>query len=155
MKRSEIKRTVGLARGAVPLNRRTSLARQATPQPRQPRQDATKTTPRVNDWPDEVRALLAARSGSVCESCWAAPATDAHHRQRRRNGLHTITNAIHLCRADHAHWHQHPADAREYGFIVPTWSDPATVPVLLGGSRWALLTADGAYRTDQRGWPTP
>jgi hypothetical protein len=48
--------------------------------------------------------------------------------------------------------HEHPADSREFGWIVPTWAKPEDVPVLVNGNRWVLFEADGRYRTAPEGW---
>jgi HNH endonuclease len=149
---------VALARGATRLSRKTPLARSArqpatvTRQPRQRPQMAPGPS-KAGDWSEETRAALQRRSGGWCEICGQQPATDAHHRQRRRQGDHSIRNGLLLCRTCHRGAHEHPADARGFGWIVPTWASPATTAVLINGNRWCLLEPDGTYRTDQRGWP--
>jgi hypothetical protein len=70
------------------------------------------------------------------------PATDLHHRQRRRDGGHNPVNCLDLCRACHGHAHAHPVIAREHGWIVSAFGDPATTPVTVRGRR-VLLEADG------------
>lgn len=149
MKRVALARSAPLV-GKTQLRRTTGMPRQPLQRPQEP----SNTGSVGNDWPPEVREALAARSRGWCEICHQQPATDAHHRKRRREADHTVSNGLHLCRTCHAGAHAHPAEARGHGWIVPTWADPATTPVLINGNRWCLLTAGGGYRTDQRGWPT-
>lgn len=37
-----------------------------------------------------------------------------------------------------------PAWARDHGWSVPSWGDPATTPVLLAAHGWVLLSDDGS-----------
>lgn len=94
-----------------------------------------------------TRELLALRSATRCEIAAAGctqVATDWHHRQRRREGDDSIVNALHACRWCHRHAHNHPAQARDYGWIVSAWARPAETPVRRRG-RWVLLTPDGRF----------
>lgn len=102
---------------------------------------------------DAVRQLLAARSDGICElmatrAC-TGTATDWHHRQRRDHGDDSITNALHGCRTCHGWAHNHPTVAKVNGWIVPTWEQPATVPVQRQGV-WVELTPDGGYTPTRR-----
>jgi hypothetical protein len=146
-----VKRRTELARGA-PLVTRKGLAPgrglgRAASKPReasQPRSKATKAPSRGNDIPQASRDLLAARSGGVCEVQAPGPcthtATDFHHRQRRREGDHSVTNAIHACRRCHRLAHDRPELARAFGWIVSAWSAPADTPLMLRGEQWVLLS---------------
>jgi len=40
----------------------------------------------------------------------------------------------------------HPQDATMSGWSVPSWADPATVPVRHWEHGWALATPDGTWR---------
>lgn len=115
--------------------------------------------------PANTLEVLRDRSGGRCESVvdhiagtllgeWERvctdTATDVHHRQRRREGGHAITNLLHLCRPCHAWAHAHPAEARAAGLIVSVYGDPATVPVgvrfrLTGTRRLVILSPAGEY----------
>ena len=129
---------VALARSA-PLLSRTGLARK-------PARSRAKRT-KAPDWTTDVRETVARRSRGVCElrltDC-TGQATDMHHRLRRREGNHTAVNALHCCRRCHQDAHASPKIARVAGWIVPSWDDPATVPVRIR-SREVWLTDDGKY----------
>lgn len=111
-----------------------------------------------DDVPVATRELLRARSRGRCEALVPGVCThhasDAHHRQRRRDGGHGIGNLVDLCRACHRWAHANPARARELGLIVSAFEvDPAAVPVLLlshltGERTEVLLEADGSYLVD-------
>lgn len=94
---------------------------------------------------EETTELLHGRSAFRCEirapGC-RGDATDRHHRQRRGQGDDTITNLLHGCRWCHRYAHNHPRLARDCGWIVSAWADPATVPVRIRG-RWVKLTCEG------------
>ena len=48
--------------------------------------------------PAKNRAIVATRSGGVCEGCGLRRATDVHHRQyRSRGGTHAVSNLLALC----------------------------------------------------------
>ena len=59
------------------------------------------------------RTEVLARAGGLCESCWMAPATDAHHICSRARGaghkmLHDPRNGFALCRTCHDAIHRDP-----------------------------------------------
>lgn len=92
-----------------------------------------------------ARQALRARSGGVCEMCGSRPATDAHHRKNRsQGGLWSPENLLHLCHQHHMHVTTHPAIARENGWSVSAYRDPAVEPVWLAGRGWSVLRPDGA-----------
>jgi hypothetical protein len=105
--------------------------------------DAGRERPVGQGWSEETRRLVSARSGGRCElgSC-PELATDLHHRQRRREGRHGPSNALHLCRVHHSWVHGHPGQARAAGWIVSAFGDPAGVPVVVRG-RLVWLSEDG------------
>ena len=147
MKRGEpLRRTVGLARGPLSLNRKTPLARTAAKRaPRQPAQEPRGAT-KTGDWSADTRALVMARCGGRCETC-AAEATDLHHRAARRTRNHRPSNALAACRSCHRDHHANPQASRDAGWIVSTSSRPESTPVLIG-DRWVFLTDDGRYVDD-------
>jgi len=94
---------------------------------------------------------LLGRSGSRCEKCGQplGSSMERHHRQRRRVGGDRLANLMAL----HPHCHQwiteHPAAAREAGWIVSAEGpggvapDPAEIPVRLPDGYLWLLRDDG------------
>lgn len=73
--------------------------------------------------PAHTRAALKERSGSVCERCSAARATEAHHVQARRGGDHSLANLKHLCSLCHLWVTTHPAEATAEGFMRSQWGE--------------------------------
>ena len=109
--------------------------------------------------PRAVRALVYARAAYRCEKCRRALTgtfgVSLHHRRSkgmggsRRPDVDSPPNLVALCGSGttgcHAEVHSQRLDVGEPGgFIVPQHTDPATVPVLIGG-KWLLLTDDGTY----------
>lgn len=88
--------------------------------------------------------------------CWkcggelgVAPAV--HHRQlRSQGGRDDLTNLIglhHTCHnVQQGSVHQNPAWSVERGYLVPSWADPATAPILAPSGQWVVLTVDGKTR---------
>lgn len=80
--------------------------------------------------PGVIRKKVHERDGGRCVRC-GGQASDLHHRQRRREGGHVLSNLISLCGRGntsgcHGWAHSHPAEARDEGFIVSAWGDPLT-----------------------------
>lgn len=99
----------------------------------------------AKDIPKRARKIVAERDG-CCVRC-GMPATDVHHRQRRREGKHGTANLIALCRPCHGWVHSHPTQARACGYIVPATgrATPEVIPALVrehGAQVWALLGDD-------------
>jgi hypothetical protein len=92
--------------------------------------------------PTKVRAAVRFREFNRCLVCSSGNATDIHHRMRRREGGHSLSVCILLCRTDHEKVHANPTWARERGLIVPTWRDASTVPVK-GWRGWNILDDEG------------
>lgn len=96
--------------------------------------------------PTRARRAVSARSGDACERC-GGRAAQIHHRQRRREGGHGLSNLVHLCYTCHRQVHAEPDRARAEGFIV-TVATPrdqiAAQPLrTIWGNR--LLNEDGTY----------
>lgn len=95
-----------------------------------------------------LRQLVHRRASGRCECC-ADPLTagwECHHRKlRSRGGQDSAANLVALCRLCHRRVHGRPAWARETGFMVESWDDPATVLVAVGCAVWVRLTPDGSY----------
>lgn len=142
-RRASLPRTGGLTSGGLSAGRPATVGASAR----------RRRSPDL-DVPPDTRAAVRVRSGGRCEAPLAADctgtATDVHHRKRRRDGGHAITNLLDLCRPCHSAAHRSPAVARPAGIIVSVYEDPAEVPVVVA-SRLAgrlvrvLLTADGGY----------
>ena len=103
----------------------------------------------------QARALVYERSGGVCEVCSRARGTNWHHRQNQgQGGTWCPSNGLHVCGSGttgcHGRITTHPAAAREQGWAVPSWADPATTPVWLARQGWAYLAADGSTTTTER-----
>lgn len=101
-------------------------------------------------FPAKVRALVAARSGGVCEGCGVARAVEVHHRQYlSRGGKNVASNALHLCgfgnTATGCHGVAHAGYVGEsLGWSVRSRIDPLTVPVHRRSDRtWWVLDDDG------------
>lgn len=102
-----------------------------------------------NRIPDEVRALITARSGGVCEGCGAARATEMHHRRfRSRGGDDSADNLLHLCGwGNHTGCHGIAHSGRQgalRGWAVPSgWMEPAEFPYQGPDGSWWLLDRTG------------
>lgn len=103
-------------------------------------------------FPTKVRALVAERSGGVCEGCGNARAVEVHHRQYlSRGGRNTVENALHVCTGGAAgniagcHGLAHAGYVGEsLGWAVRSRIDPLTVPVFRKNDRsWWVLADDG------------
>jgi hypothetical protein len=76
---------------------------------------------------------------------------DHHRKLRSQGGTDSLANRMgvhHGCHNGNKPYaiHHDVTKARESGWIVASWDDPQTRPVLLPGLRWALLLPDGTYR---------
>jgi 5-methylcytosine-specific restriction protein A len=108
--------------------------------------------------PDVVEALYEREQWS-CALCTVGVgprrATDheVHHRRPRRMGgteledTNDLPNLLLLCPDCHRTVERERSAAYEGGWLVHQDHDPAKVPVLIGASRWVLLTSDGRYQT--------
>lgn len=65
-----------------------------------------------------------------------------HHRQRRRDGGDRLCNIVILHAGCHniapLSVHQEPVIAMNRGFLVPSWDDPFTTPILIEGTSYLL-----------------
>jgi hypothetical protein len=130
-----------------PLNRR----KRRPPLPKDERRRALRVT--ADEW-EVLRKAVLGRAGSRCERCgtdlrklkwW-----ECHHRKlKSQGGGDWIDNLLALCPTCH-NGHQESAHrritlARTNGWIVPSWADHETVPVLLHDGRRVLLDRRGGY----------
>lgn len=104
----------------------------------------------------EGREIAITRSLGKCELCggrldqWHG--LSVHHRRPRGMGgsrdpkTNSASNLIVLCGSAtsgcHGKVEKNRADSKRDGLIVSSWSDPASVPILLNGTWWTL-TDDG------------
>lgn len=105
--------------------------------------------------PVKITNVVDARDGYACIRCGMslkAISGSRHHRQRRRDGGHTVPNLILLCGSGttgcHGWVHDHPDKARACGYIVPATgrATPDDIPVLVrifGVLQWVLLNDAG------------
>lgn len=103
----------------------------------------------------KARAILYERSGHVCEMCGRARATNAHHRRNRsQGGRWSPENLLHVCGTGATKCHGlitcNPAIAKERGWSVSAYADPAETPVWLANRGWHLLKADGSIEPTER-----
>lgn len=97
------------------------------------------------------REKLRARSLGVCELCFAARATNWHHRKNRsQGGTNDLSNAMHLCGSGTTGCHglvtEHPLDAYDNGWSVRSGGVPAETPLKRQGV-WVLFDDHGCVTT--------
>lgn len=151
MKRGgRLQRRTRLRPGDKPLTRKTPLRpvspKKATAQ--------SKPAPRRETGPDRAtRELCAGRDGYACGWCGrplAAGWRSLQHRLARgQGGDNRPSNLIWLCGSAtspgcHLRAEQRTEEGRLRGFWVPSWEDPAEVPVLHAAYGWVLLVDDGS-----------
>lgn len=100
-----------------------------------------------------LRNAVYARCGGYCEVC-GRPLLQSdmatHHRQLSgQGGPDAVENLLALHHGCHnlatGAVHLSVARSIEHGWIVPSWADPATVPVQVHGYRSVRLTTGGQY----------
>lgn len=138
---------------STPLVRTGPLARARSPRTRKMRRPTM---------PSGLRHEVYLRAGGRCDLCTAPLPGDqweAHHRRlRSRGGADTHENLIALCATcHHDRVHANPAWATEHGYMVPSWGDPATTPILRHGTTWQQPTGRTwtAATPITEGAPTP
>lgn len=97
---------------------------------------------------EQARRLVAERSGGVCEVCYAARASNFHHRiPEGQGGPWAAGNGLAVCGSGtlgcHGWIEHNRAAAYIRGWLVHTWDDPEQVPVLLRYYGWARLDNQG------------
>lgn len=148
MKRSGIQRRTPMKSG--------SSLRSSTPQadtsgkPAKRKTGPSKATLRLR-----TKKLVSPRSGGDCEirTPWClGRATNLSHRLAEgQGGQWSAVNCLDSCghgnaSGCHGYLHQHPAEARRFGWMVDFSADPAAVEVLMwhdGRQDWFLLREDG------------
>lgn len=113
--------------------------------------DGTGLVLASKDIPQHIRVRVSERSGGVCEVCFAARATDKHHRKFRsravRTGEHSVENILDLCGPGNAfgcHGDAH-GDNPPDGLAIDSWDARPIAEIPFTdklGRRW-LLNTDG------------
>lgn len=107
------------------------------------------------------RAIVAERSGGICEICQGAPATNIHHRQPRgmggtRRNIHTPAWLLHLCGSGttgcHGRIEIQRAMAYRHGWLLRSHQRPSTVPAWIARAGFVILTDDGRYEPWGEQW---
>ena len=99
--------------------------------------------------------LVRWRDRDTCRRCPRA-GEQIHHRKPRGMGgtrdprINCPSNLVLLCSADHLWVETHRAQARDEGWLVSQWQDPARVPIVVGG-RPTWLAEDGKAYPEMRG----
>lgn len=97
----------------------------------------------AEEW-EQMNITLWMRCADRCWWCGRGLNGDGvrHHRMRRRDGGDRLCNIVILHTACHniapLSVHQNPEVAMTRGFIVPSWADPATSPILIEKSTYLL-----------------
>ena len=108
---------------------------------------------RYTGFTEAVKETIRERSGGRCEAMIPSECTgiasEIHHRRTRGMGgtrradTNLPANGLHLCRECHRWVTEHPAEARESGWVVRQSQTPSEVRVLRRGE-WVRLFDDGA-----------
>jgi hypothetical protein len=97
--------------------------------------------------PKKVRDALKERAEDCCEIC-GKPGNNAHHRKNRsQGGQDVLTNLMLLCGSGTTGCHGwvtvNPEMSYRNGWSVPSYKDPAIVPVRRRGER--VMFADDGF----------
>lgn len=94
--------------------------------------------------PLSTRRAVRHRDHGRCVRCGLA-GTEQHHRVRRRDGGHRLSNLVLLCHDCHKTITENPLTAKLSGYIVPPWRENGTLttPLQMSNMRWVYLDDDG------------
>jgi hypothetical protein len=73
-----------------------------------------------------------------------------HHRQRRREGGHAVSNLVWLCRTCHEWAHADPVEATAKGFIISVYVEDTTQIRIKTFAGWVKFDNEGGYAYEQR-----
>jgi 5-methylcytosine-specific restriction protein A len=94
--------------------------------------------------------LVRERADNLCEICGLSEGQQLHHRKPRRAGgtrdpaINYPSNLIFACALCHALVESKRERAIEEGHVVPSFGDPASIPVLYRGTM-RLLDNEGGF----------
>jgi len=99
----------------------------------------------------EIVELVQTRAGNYCETC-GRPALESmalHHRKlKSRGGKDSASNLIQVHHECHnlgtQSIHANPSMATDKGWMVSSWADPETEPMLTPDGSWVILKDDGS-----------
>jgi hypothetical protein len=118
------------------LDRKTPLRSKSTLKAKAPmKRSGSKRKPKTspNEFPEQTRMTVRARSGGNCEvgteNC-TGTATHFHHRKLRRHKDQRPVNALHCCSTCHGVIHANVAKSYLLGWLVQSFMDPAEVKVV-------------------------
>lgn len=97
-----------------------------------------------------TRALVAARSAGLCETCRHRAGTDMSHRRRRRDTAWCPCSITLQCAECHRLLHAEPGRARRLGWAVWSYESPRRVPIMLAVGLYYLDCAGGIARVDDQ-----
>ena len=122
-------------------------------QPKRLREPRTTKKPAPRGFPASVKAIIAKRSGGMCELDFCGPADHYHHRAARGRGgtslewVNRAANGLHVALACHDRIEVRRTEAYVNGWLVARNGQQvsARVPVLRQGV-WVLLDDEGGAR---------
>lgn len=107
-------------------------------------------SPRQTGPSPAIRDAVLSRARGACERCGDTDGPFAvHHRSPRQRGgtkrpeVNHLPNLVLVDEHCHADIESHRTRAYETGWLVHSWDDPATTPLLYRNGWLALLTAFG------------
>lgn len=113
--------------------------------------------PRKKIWlvlKQEIVKLVEERAGNYCETCGgsALESMALHHRKlKSRGGKDSVANLIRVHHSCHNlgtdSIHANPSMATDKGWMVSSWADPETEPMLRPDGSWVLLRNDGSVES--------
>ncbi len=132
----------------------SSRTRRRGPRQTKPKDERRRKLRVTHDEWAVLRQAVLGRAGGLCERCGTdlrpLPWWECHHRKlKSQGGGDWIDNLLALCPDCHngrpTSAHRSVTEARHNGWIVPSWADHETVPVLLHDGRRVLLDRRGGY----------
>lgn len=119
--------------------------------------------PRAGEFTAEAKELMFQRSLGECEVQWPNicmgglhDGLQAHHRRARGMGgtrratTSRVSNSLLVCRACHSYLETgERKQARDKGFLVSQYAEPAFERVFYRHERWVWLADDGSIREER------
>lgn len=104
----------------------------------------------AGEFTNDVRMVIDARAGGLCEICRVAPVEQFHHRRARgmggtkRRATALPSNGLGLCAQCHYWVEANRRESLRLGYLCRQEQEPSAVAVLLDG-RFVFLTDTGDY----------